>query len=76
MLKRKLTNLKMEESSSMSEFLQCLKEFINELAGVGETITNEEVVEHVLMALPESYEGLMNTLMYRPTLPTNRPCLN
>jgi hypothetical protein len=70
MLKRKLTNLRMEESSSMSDFLQHLKELINELAGVGERITDAEVVEHVLMALPESYEGLVNTLMYRPALPT------
>ncbi|OAE23717.1 hypothetical protein AXG93_2253s1290 [Marchantia polymorpha subsp. ruderalis] len=35
----------------------------------GETIADEEIVEHDLIALPESYEGLVNTIMYRPTFP-------
>lgn len=70
LLRRKLTNLKMQEGSSMSEFLQHLKELLNEFACIGQAVTDAEVVEHVLMALPESYEGLVNTLMYRPALPT------
>ncbi|OAE32015.1 hypothetical protein AXG93_2772s1250 [Marchantia polymorpha subsp. ruderalis] len=70
LLRRKLTNLKMQEGSSMSEFLQHLKELLNEFACIGLTVTDAEIVEHVLMALPESYEGLVNTLMYRPALPT------
>lgn len=70
MLRRRLTNLKLEEGSSMTQFLQHLKELINELACVGEIISDNQIVEHVLMALPESYEGLVNTLMYRPALPT------
>jgi hypothetical protein len=70
LLRRRLTNLKMEEGSSMPKFLQLVKELINEFACIGEKITDPEVVEHVLMALPESFEGLVNTLMYRPTLPT------
>lgn len=70
MLRRKLTNLKLEKGSSMTLFLQNLKELINEFACVGETITDDEIVEHVLMALPETFEGLVNTLMYRPVLPS------
>lgn len=70
LLRRKLTSLKLEEGGSMSTFLQHLKELINELACAGEIIADEEVVEHVLMALPESYEGLVNTITYRPTLPS------
>lgn len=54
----------------MSDFLHHLKELINKLACVGVRIIDAEVVEHVLMALRESYEGLVNTLMYRPALPT------
>jgi len=40
-----------------------------EFVCIGETITDAEIVEHVLMALPKSFYGLVNTLMYRPTLP-------
>lgn len=60
----------MEEGSSMSEFLQHVKELINELACIGEETRDSEIVENVLMALPDSYEGLVNTLMYRPSLPS------
>lgn len=70
LLRRKLTSLKMEEGGSMTTFLQHLKELINELVCAGETVSDEEIVEHVLMALPESYEGLINTLTYRTALPT------
>lgn len=70
LLRRRLTNLKMEEGSSMSAFLQLVKELINEFACIGETITVAEIVEHVLMALPETFEGLVNTSMYCANLPT------
>lgn len=67
-----MTNLKLEEGGSdMTQFLQHLKELVDEFACVGETVTDNEIVVHVLMALPEqSFEGLVNTLMYRPTLLT------
>lgn len=70
MLKRRLTNQKLEEGGSMNDFLQNLKELINEFACIGETLTDDEVVEYALMALPESFESLVNTLMYRPALPS------
>lgn len=70
LLRWKLTSLKLEEGGSMFTFLQHLKEFINELVCAGEIITDEEIVEYVLIALPESYEGLVKTITYRPTLPS------
>lgn len=70
LIRRKLTTLRMDEGSSMSTFLQHLKELINELACAGEIIADEEIVGHVLMALLESYEGLINTLTYQPVLPS------
>lgn len=54
----------------MTQFLHHPKELINEFSCLGEIITDNEIVEHVLMVLPESYEVLVNTLMYRSTLPT------
>lgn len=68
-LRRKLTSLKLDERGFMSTFLQHLKEFI-ELVYAWEIITNEEIVEIILMALTESYEELINTIMYRPSLPS------
>lgn len=50
--------------------MQGLKTLINDFACIGENLTNEEIVEHALMALPESFKGLVNTLMYRPELPS------
>lgn len=70
MLKRRLANLRMEEGSSMPEFLQAVKELLNEFACIGETISDPDIVEHVLMALPENYLGLVDTVMYRSTLPS------
>lgn len=70
LLKRKLTNLKMEEGTIVSQFLQQLKELVNELACVGEILNDAELVERTLMALPESFEGLVNNIMYRETLPS------
>lgn len=54
----------------MSDFLQNVKELVNDFACIGEKITASELVEHVLMALPESYQGLVNTVMYQSALPT------
>ena len=54
LLRRMLTSLKLEEGRSMTSFLEHLKELINELACSGEIIADQEIVEYVLMALPES----------------------
>ena len=70
MLKRKLANLKMQEGTPMPVFLQELRELLNDFACIGETLADSEVVEQVLMALPESFEGMVNTLTYQSTLPT------
>lgn len=69
LLRRKLTNLKTVEGASVSDFLQRVRELINELAGIGEKIADPEIIEHILMALPGSYEGLVNSVMYHPRLP-------
>lgn len=54
----------------MTLFLQHLKELLNELACIGEVITDNKVVEHVLMALLDSFEGFVNSFIYRPGLPS------
>ena len=70
MLRRKLANLKMDEGNSMPTFLQQVRELVNEFACVGEFIDDAELVEHTLMTLPDSFKGLVNSVMYRTALPS------
>jgi hypothetical protein len=62
LLRRKLTNLKMEEGTMMSTFLQSVQDLVNQLAGIGEKIPDEEIAEHMLTALPELYEPLVSSV--------------
>jgi hypothetical protein len=70
LLRRKLTNLKMEEGTMMSTFLQSVQDLVNQLAGIGEKIPDEEIAEHMLTALPELYEPLVSSVAYRTEMPT------
>lgn len=70
LLRRKLSNLRMDEGAAIAEFLKQVKELVNEFACIKEIINDSEILEQILMALPESYEGLVSSVMYRPTLPT------
>lgn len=70
MLRRRLAKLKTDEAISMTTFLRQVQELVNEFACAGEVVDNRELVEHTLLALPASYEGLVNTIMYRKRLPS------
>lgn len=70
LLRRKLTNLKMEEGTMMSTFLQSVQDLVNQLAGIGEKIPDDEIAEHMLTALPELYEPLVSSVAYRTEMPT------
>lgn len=70
MLRKKLSNLKMQEGTSMTVFLQELRELLNEFACVGEKLVDSKVVEQVLMSLPESFDVLVNTMTYQAALPS------
>lgn len=71
MLRRQLATLKMSECATTSSFLQHVTELGNEFAAIGETIPDDELVEYTLMALPDSFEVLVNTIMYKEKLPTS-----
>lgn len=60
----------MDESSSMASFLQQVIELVNEFACLGEVIEDAILVEHVLTALPDSFEVIVYTLTHRQTIPT------
>ena len=69
LLKSKLYNLKLEEGGSVAEFLKEVKDISNQLIAIGETVSNDEIVEHVLNALPESYEHFVSSIGLRDRLP-------
>ena len=54
----------------MSTFLQSVQDLVNQLAGIGEKIPDEEIAEHMLTALPELYEPLVSSVAYRTEMPT------
>ena len=69
LLKSRLYNLKLEEGGSIAEFLKEVKDISNQLIAIGKTVSNDEIVEHVLNALPESYEHFVSSIGLRDRLP-------
>ena len=43
---------------------------VDQLAGIGEKIPDEEIAEHMLTALPEFYEPLVSSVAYRSEMAT------
>lgn len=70
MLRRRLANLRMDEKETLTTFLRQVQELVNDFACVGEVIADRELVQHTLLALPASYEGLVNTVMYQSNIPS------
>ena len=68
-LKSKLYNLKLEEGGFMVEFLNKVKDVSNQLIAFGGAVSNNEIVEHVLNALPHTYEHFVSSIGLRDQLP-------
>ena len=43
---------------------------MNQLSGFGEENPDEEITDHILIALPEFYEPLVSSVGYRSDIPT------
>lgn len=54
----------------MYTFLQSVQELVDQLAGIGDKIPDEEIAEHLVTALPELYEPLVSSVAYRSEMPT------
>jgi hypothetical protein len=54
----------------MTKFLSQMKEIISQLANIGETIAEKDMVEQILNSLPKNMESLSVALIYRFDLPT------
>ena len=68
LLKSRLYNLKLEERGSVAKFLKEIKDISNQLIPIGETVSNNEIVEHVLNVLFESYEYFVSSIGLRDRL--------
>ena len=61
-LRRKLSNLKVEEGQPIQKHLKNLSEIFQELAIIGYPVDEEERVTQVLNSLPPSYDMLVTAL--------------
>ncbi len=58
-LRKKLYSLKLEEGGSVQNHIKTMLETFSALSVVGDTVTEEDKVVHILASLPESYNMLV-----------------
>ena len=68
-LRRKLYALRLKEGDSVQEHLRHMTEVFNALSAVGDDVTDEDRVVHLLASLPESYNVLVTALEACPEVP-------
>jgi len=61
-LSKKLHTIRMEEGDSMTDHLNTIMELVQRLAGAGERLTDNQVMIHILISLPPSYETFSTVL--------------
>ena len=61
-LRRKLYSLRLKEGESVHEHIRIMTETFNALSFIGDTISDEDRVVHLLASLPESYNMLVTAL--------------
>ena len=61
-LRRKLYGLKLKEGGSVNEHIKAMSEIFEELAVIGDAISEEDRVVHLLASLPDSYNVLVTAL--------------
>ena len=68
-LRRKLYSLKLKEGGSVQEHITAMTETFNELSVIGDPITEEDRVVHLLTCLPDSYNDLVTALEANADMP-------
>ena len=68
-LRKKLYSLKLKDGESVQEHIKSMTETFNELSVVGDPITEEDRVVHLLASLPDSYSMLVTALEACPDVP-------
>jgi hypothetical protein len=69
LLKSTIQSLKLEEGGSVADFLKEVRDISNQLVAIRETMPDSMLVEHVLNALPESYETFVTSIGLRDEFP-------
>ncbi|KAK0582068.1 hypothetical protein LWI29_021146 [Acer saccharum] len=57
--RREFENLKMKESESVKEYFSRVIGVVNHMRTLGEDVTDQKVVEKILISLPEKYEHIV-----------------
>lgn len=65
-LRRKLVNLRFEESGSMQTHLNTIRDIVDELASIGVVIKDEELAIIALCSLPNRFDSLIVSMESRP----------
>ncbi|KAK0595122.1 hypothetical protein LWI29_003767 [Acer saccharum] len=58
-LRREFENLKMKDSESMKDYFSRVIDVVNHIKTYGENITDQRIVEKILISLPEKYEYIV-----------------
>ena len=61
-LRRKLYALKLKEGESVNEHIKAMSEVFEALAAIGDAVTEEDRVVHLLASLPDSFNVLVTAL--------------
>lgn len=61
-LRRELENLKMKDSETAKEYCSKLIEVVNQMRAYGEPITDERIVQKILISLTEKYDSIVTAI--------------
>lgn len=65
--KRKLLDLKMKDTESPMDFFNDFEKLVNELKNAGENVTEEDKLNYLLLAIPESQSHIVDIVDALPT---------
>ena len=65
-LRRKLINVKLDESQSMQTHINKIRELANQLEAIGDPVRDRELAIIILSSLPEKFNALIISLEARP----------
>ena len=68
-LRRKLFSLHLKEGELVQQHVKVMTEVFETLSVIGDPITEEERVVHLLASLPEAYEMIVMALESSPNMP-------
>ena len=68
-LRRKLFSLHLKEGESVQQHVKVMTEVFETLSVIGDSITEEDHVVHLLASLPEAYDMIMTAHESSPNVP-------